>query len=137
MTSRFTYEANLDPPGPVIPVRISAPRATDAVMLPMIVDTGADCTLVPSEIVRRLALPQVDVIGISGVGGGKQRATMHAALVELAGLPVLARVVAFGGEAILGRDLLNRVVVTLDGPELAVSVSSSSGRRRRKRRPPR
>lgn len=133
MTSRFVYAANLDPPGPVIPVRISAPRATDAVMLPMIVDTGADCTLVPGEIVRRLALPQVDVVGISGVGGGKQRATVHAALVELAGLPVVARIVAFAGEAILGRDLLNRLVVTLDGPGRTVSVGAGSRPRRRKR----
>jgi hypothetical protein len=60
---------------------------------------------------------------------------VHAASVELAGLRVLARIVAFADEAILGRDILNQVVVTLDGPGLAVSVAARSRTRRRKRAP--
>lgn len=93
-------------------------------MLPMLVDTGADCTLVPAAIVRQLELPQIDVIGITGVGGGKRRTTVHAALVELGELRMLARIVAFADEAILGRDILNQAVVTLDGPGRVTSVDA-------------
>lgn len=76
-------------------------------MLPMLVDTGADATLVPARIVRRLGLPPVDVVAVSGVDGLKQRATVHLASVELAELRVEARIIAFADEAILGRDVLN------------------------------
>jgi predicted aspartyl protease len=136
VTARFAYDASLDPPGPVVPVRISGPVGEEAVMLPMLVDTGADCTLVPASIVRRLGLPQVDVVGLTGVGGARSRATVHAASVELGGAHLIARVVAFADEAILGRDVLNQVVVTLDGPGLAISlVARSRTRRRRRARP--
>jgi predicted aspartyl protease len=120
----------------VVPVRISGPVGEEAVMLPMLVDTGADCTLVPASIVRRLGLPQVDVVGLTGVGGARSRATVHAASVELGGARLIARVVAFVDEAILGRDVLNQVAVTLDGPGLTISlVARSRTRRRRRGRP--
>lgn len=135
MTEPFAYDASLDPPAPVVPVRISGPVGDEAVMLPMLVDTGADCTLVPAPIVRQLGLPQIDVIGVTGVGGARKRATVHAASVELGGLRVLARIVAFADEAILGRDILNQIVVTLDGPGLAMSVAGRSRTRRRRRDP--
>ncbi len=132
MIARFDYDASLDPPAPVIPVLIAGPLGEDAVMLPMLVDTGADCTLVPARVIHQLGLPQIDVIGLTGVGGAKRRATVHAAAVEVGGLRVLARVVAFVDEAILGRDILNQTVVTLDGPGLAVSVAGRSRSRRRR-----
>jgi predicted aspartyl protease len=130
---RFAYDASLAPPAPVVPVRVAGPLGEDAVMLAMLVDTGADCTLVPAPIVRRLGLPQIDSIHVTGVGGARRRATVHAAAVELGGLRVLARVVAFADEAILGRDVLNQAVVTLDGPRLALFVTGRSHARRPKR----
>ena len=99
-------------------------------MLPMLIDTGADCTLVPTPIVRQLGLPQIDVIGLTGVGGAKRRATVHAASIEFGGVRLLARVVAFPEEAILGRDVLNQAVVMLDGPGLTISVKGRARTRR-------
>jgi clan AA aspartic protease len=124
--ARFAYDATLDPPAPVIPVRISGPMGEDAVMLQMLVDTGADCTLVPAPVVRRLGLPQVDVIGVTGVGGARRRTTVHAATIEFGGVRLVARIVAFIDEAILGRDVLNQVVVKLDGPRLAMAMTGRS-----------
>lgn len=133
MTARFAYDASLDPPAPVVAVRISPPIGEEAVVLPMLVDTGADCTLVPARIVRRLGLPEIDVIGLTGIGDAKRRATVHAAAVEFGGVRVLARIVAFVDEAILGRDVLNQAVLTLDGPGLAMSVGGRSRTRRKPR----
>jgi predicted aspartyl protease len=136
MTARLAYDANLDPPAPIVPVRILSPVGEDAIVMPMLIDTGADCTLVPA-IIRRLGLPQVDVIGLSGVGGARSRATVHAASIEVGGLHLFVRVVAFADEAILGRDVLNQAIVTLDGPGLLFSVAGPSRKRRsRKRVPP-
>jgi predicted aspartyl protease len=133
MTTRFAYDRRLDPPAPIVPARVAGRVSEDAVMLPMLVDTGADCTLVPARIVHRLGLPLVDIVAVSGVDGVKQRATVHAASVELGELRVHARIVAFADEAILGRDVLNQGVVTLDGPGLAISLQPAARKRRRSR----
>jgi predicted aspartyl protease len=135
VNARFAYDASLDPPAPVVPVRVAGPLGEDAVMLPMLIDTGADCTLVPASIVRQLGLPQIDVVGLTGVGGAKQRATVHAASIELGGVRWIARIVALPDEAILGRDVLNQAVVMLDGPGLAISVRGRARTRRPKRSP--
>lgn len=135
MTTRFAYDLRLDPPAPVVPARIAGGISEGAVMLPMLVDTGADATLVPVRIVRRLGLPAVDVVAVSGVDGLKQRATVHLASVEVGELRVSARIIAYADEAILGRDALNQVIVTLDGPSLTISLQSAVRKRRRSRVP--
>lgn len=95
-------------------------------MIPALVDTGADCTLVPLAAARALRLPQVGFLWIEGIGAPARHSRVHAARVEFAGLRFLARVVAFGTEAILGRDLLNRTVTRLDGPALRLSLTRRS-----------
>lgn len=133
MTGRFAYDPGLSPPAPMVPVRVSAPVGDRALLVPMLVDSGADCTLVPAATVRQLGLPQIDAIGLTGVGGARRLAPVHAAVVELGGLRVMARVVAFLDEAILGRDILNQLVVVLDGPKLEISVANRRPRRKRAR----
>jgi hypothetical protein len=71
--------------------------------------------------VRALRLPAVDQIWIEGAGGTARRATVYAAQLEIARVATLARVVAFSGETVLGRDLLNRAVTLPDGPRQTVS----------------
>jgi predicted aspartyl protease len=133
MTTRFAYDERLDPPAPIVPARVAGRAGEDAVMLPMLVDTGADGTLVPAQIVRRLGLPPVDVVAVSGVDGLKQRATVHLASVQLGELRVNARIIAFADEAILGRDVVNQLSVTLDGPSLTISLQPAARKRRRSR----
>lgn len=123
MTTSFRYDETLDPAGPVLTVRVAPPGGEGrGVLLQALVDTGADCTLVPPGTARALRLPPIDEIWIEGVGGDALRATVHAAELEFAGFRCLARVAAFGQEGILGRDVLNRVVLRLDGPGRTLSV---------------
>ncbi|MEA2626393.1 MAG: hypothetical protein QOD06_2438 [Candidatus Binatota bacterium] len=118
MTRRFVYDESADPPAPVLPLLLAAPESEESVLVTALVDTGADCTLVPADVVRRLRLPVVDRLLVEGLGGATRRAPVHLALVRVAGDRCLARVVAFEREAILGRDLLNRLTLSLDGPRL-------------------
>jgi hypothetical protein len=57
---------------------------------------------------------------------------VHAATIEVGGLSLVARVVAFTDEAILGRDVLNEAVAKLDGPGLTISITGRSPGKRRK-----
>src|SRR5438093_1545300 len=57
-------------------------------------------------------------------------ADFAALAAELPGLRTIVRILAMGTEAIIGRDLLNRMVARLDGPAAAVSVERPPRRRR-------
>ena len=133
MTPRFAYDQSCEPPAPVLPLRLTAPGGEMAVLLVAMVDTGADCSLIPARVARDLRLPAVDRALLEGVGGRAGLATVHAASVELPGLRCLAQVVAHGSEALIGRDLLRRLVLRLDGPADELTLA----RMRRRRDPAR
>jgi predicted aspartyl protease len=118
MKQQQPYAVDYDPPAPVAMLRLGAPDSSATVLLRALIDTGADVTVVPAVVARKLRLPLVDHVTVRGVGGRPFRVGVHAASAEVAGLRCVARVVAFGREPILGRDLLNRLVVRLDGPAL-------------------
>jgi predicted aspartyl protease len=133
--TRVSFDDSYEPPAPVLPVRVGGLEDHDpAAMLRMLVDTGADCTLIPLKIAKSLRLPMVDKVSIQGVGGKTQQASVHAARVRVGKLRVLARVVALGDEALLGRDVLNRMVVQLDGPGQTIDATPPPPRPKRARR---
>ena len=117
-----SYDAAFDPPAPVVALRVGAPGSPASVVLSALVDTGADGTVVPAALARRLRLPLVDRIVVEGVGGRRVSVGVHAASVQLSGVRCVARVVALGSEALVGRDLLSRLVAHLDGPALEAEL---------------
>jgi predicted aspartyl protease len=101
-----------------------------AILLAALVDTGADVTLVPLAVAQRLRLPNVDRSVLEGVGGRTVTVTVHAATIQLPGLRTLAPVISYGHEALIGRDLLARLALRLDGPAAELSVTRTRPRRR-------
>jgi predicted aspartyl protease len=121
--TQYRFDAQFDPPAPVLPVHVSGiAEHGPAVLLQMLVDTGADCSLIPEKIARTLRLPLVDKLSIVGVGGSILPVPVHAARLRIGALRVLARVAAYGDEALLGRELLNLLVMRFEGPELLLHV---------------
>lgn len=130
--TRVAFDTSFDPPACVLPVRIAGLDEHDpAALLRMLVDTGADCTLIPARIAKTLRLPLIDRVEIQGVGGKVVAAPVHAARVRLGALRAIARVVALGDEALLGRDLLNRLVMQIDGPAQIIETTPRAKRPRR------
>jgi len=105
MTRSFAYDAAHEPPAPVIPVHVAAPLRERATLLRAVIDTGADCTVVPERVVRDLALPRIDRVEIAGVTGSARLAPVQ---------------------------LPNRLRLDLDGPSQRVHLLR--GRRSRVRR---
>lgn len=128
MSHRFPYDQGFDPPAPVLPLRWRHPRTSAAVLVPMLVDTGADRTLLPERIAHQLSLPAVARAIVERVEGRSGVSTVYAAMIEGAGLKALVRVIGDGTEARLGRDLLARLTVRLDGPAQQLGTGRSSRR---------
>jgi len=131
MSKRLTYDRRLDPPAPVAPLRIARPSGDEAVVLPALIDTGADCTLIPAVVARQIGLPVIDRVSVQGLGGTARQVPVYAATAAFGGIRVLARLAAYEDETVLGRDLLNRVVALLDGPALRLGFGRAGRGRRR------
>jgi predicted aspartyl protease len=134
VSSKHAYSSSFRPPAPVLAVRVSAPGREPAVGLLALIDSGADLSVVPRSTPDALALPQVSTTNLQGVTGVAERTSVHAAAFEIAGSTELVEVVAWGDEAIVGRDLLNRFVLELDGPRETLTISAPSPPRRRLKR---
>jgi len=115
------YDASrFDPPAPVAEVRLINPGQRNSVPgVPMLVDTGADVTLLPSAAVERLGV--LPIPGLRYELAAFDGTTSFAPVVEL-DMVFLGR--AFRGRylliaqehGILGRDVLNHAALLLDGP---------------------
>lgn len=91
-----------------------------------IVDSGADGCLVPINILQELNLPPIRKAVMRGVSGIGQSVDIY--LVSLRIGPIVVNGVRViddrhGSELIIGRNVLNQLVTTLDGLVGEVSVT--------------
>ena len=117
-----TYDAvGFDPPAPVAEVTLSNPAAGARCSVRMLIDTGADVSIVPQSALYQLGLaltgaPQYEVTGF-----GEGRAALPAVELRMIFLGHSFRgqfLVADRGHGILGRNVLNAVRLFLEGPAL-------------------
>ncbi|WP_420645627.1 aspartyl protease family protein [Candidatus Leptofilum sp.] len=117
------YDANLfDPPAPlaIVTLRVSKNRDNLA-MVPMLLDSGADVTLIPATSANQLGLAVDDneVYELMGFDGSRSLAT--AVRLEMLFLHKIFRgrfLLVDQEWGVLGRDILNLVSLSLDGPNL-------------------
>jgi predicted aspartyl protease len=109
--------------GPVLPAKI-LPRSGEPVPCTFLVDTGADHTVIPAELLRDLGLPSVpSTRQIGGVGGVVESVLIHPQVMFLKDngdwLTVAIQCFAFTIDnavdmPILGRDVTNLFALIVD-----------------------
>lgn len=123
MKATFSYDAAYEPPAPVLPFLAGAPDGSGPrVLLRALVDTGADITVVPSWLPRRLDLRAIDAVSVS-TPTGAGRVPLVAVSVRVADAERTIHALALGEEPLVGRDLLGEWVLTLDGPATRLDLS--------------
>jgi predicted aspartyl protease len=115
----YKYSKNFSPPAPVIEISVSVPLSNDNISLTALMDSGADITVIPEQIISQLKIRRVDSTLASGFGKGVIEATVYAAILSIEGVlkPRIYRVLSWRENYILlGRDILNQLVSVLNGP---------------------
>ena len=113
----YAYSQQYNPSAPVIEVAAPGMRHTTERIVAL-VDSGSDGTIIPVDLLERINARCVGDARMVGIVGGSFVVDIYLATLIIGAHTMSAvRVVAAleGAEAIIGRNVLNRLVVTLDG----------------------
>jgi hypothetical protein len=119
-------EVRFDPPAPVAQVTVRSPRnGVSVANVPLLMDTGADVSLLPAAYVRSLVA--VDELSgqyeLEGFDGTRSRVPVARLEVHFLGKVFRGQFLLVDQDCgILGRNVLNALSLQLDGPNLAWSA---------------
>ncbi len=109
-----------DPAMPVVEIALVSPETSvTPIQLTAVVDTGADATMLPADVLEAAGARYIQTLRLRGVTGQPLTVETFVTIVRL-GLHTVYGVQAVampvGSEAIIGRDVLNELEITLNGP---------------------
>ncbi len=122
------YSHQKVPPAPVLEIRLSPPcESARTNVLPALIDTGADFTLVPLRWLLEIDAPEVRWAFLRGLWSEPRNVTLYLVDVHfenqvLPGVEVAAVEDEEDMEVVLGRNILNDLIVLLDGPREQVDL---------------
>jgi len=123
---KLPYNYEVAPPIPDLEIALSLPQATEALgPFRAIVDSGADATLIPIEMLKQLGAQAWDEALLRGPWGERRRVYTYIVDVRIYGqvFPGIEVVGDNKGETIvLGRNLLNKLILLLDGPDTTLYI---------------
>lgn len=116
------YSEAYDPTAPVLPLRIASPGdPINGESHLALIDTGADGTFVPVDILESLDLPVIHLVNVRAhLGDQVFRAAVHKVdliffdSIRFPNIDVVSD--DWGNEIVLGRNILNKLSLHLDGP---------------------
>ena len=118
MIYTYDYDLNYLLAMPIVTIHIGKPDAITTVTLPALLDSGADATMIPVHYLRQIHAVKRQLVFIRSVSGKRAGANLYTVSLQLANYK-RDRIEVVGNqdtdEVIIGRDILNHLVVTLDG----------------------
>lgn len=123
----YTYDYDLAyiPAMPTVEIQIGRPDSVASFDLSALVDSGADVTMIPVSYLEEVAAIKRRRVSIRDISGRRADANLYTVSLQFAHYK-RQRIDVVGNadtdEVIIGRDVLNHLVVTLDGLANAVVV---------------
>lgn len=135
----IAYANSKFPPAPILNIALSAPgEGAQTELAPALIDTGSDFTLVPEKWLRGLDAPRSRPARVRGLWSSYHEVTLflidiHLEIGILPGIEVV-RVMKSDGlfeneEIVLGRNVLNMLILLLEGPAQQTSILDRRPRR--------
>ncbi len=122
----FSYSQDYNPPMPVVSIELGAPgRVPLGQLLYALVDSGSDGTLIPIDLLEKAGARYVGEARLRVITGASQLADVYLANIRVGPHMVRgARVVAAPeqSEIILGRNVINHLIITLNGPASTIEI---------------
>lgn len=131
MNQSIPYDDDYTPPAPVLTVRIvgsGGGKRPKSETIQALVDTGADFTLLPLDLLQRINAPFIRSHRMRGLLGQSTPVDIYGVTVQVAHHTIKhIRAIAIrdnAEEPILGRNVLNELVMQLDGPNELLLLES-------------
>ncbi len=127
MIYTYEYASEYDPPMPIVELKLALEADGESQTLKAIVDSGADATMIPMRFLKQINASPNSRKWMRGVAGGRYKVSLYTVSIQLGNHQMYTSVVGdpINDEVILGRDVLNRLVVTLDGMASAVLIEAA------------
>jgi predicted aspartyl protease len=122
----FDYDASYIPAIPIIRLEVRSPQREKGVLIRAIVDSGADATIIPVAILNQIGTQKSDRAWLRGTVRERILVFQYEVWLQIGNhRPTYLQVVGDtqGTETILGRDILNQFIVTLNGLASVVEIS--------------
>ena len=124
-----SYSGHFDPPAPLLEVALVNPtnrrrrRAISALL-----DTGSDITAIPNSLIAPLQLYPIGQIRLESVEGTTTTVLTYAVQLVIGGIAIPRHEVILTGLefVVVGRDVLNRFYLLLNGPEQTFDLRATS-----------
>lgn len=116
----YSYSADYDPSMPVVDITLVAPHSGEAIGPEIaLVDSGADGTLVPVDLLEQIGAVSIATGRLIWLWKESRPVNIYLVQMEI-GPYILPKVhvagVPAGTDLVLGRNVLNQMVLTLNGP---------------------
>ena len=123
--SHTGYTSSYFPPAPILDVVLVAqPQGNRSNSVAGFVDTGADASIVPLDLLEQIGARYVTEQRVRSYFGEARNVRAYLVDVVIDGitLPGIEVVGDVGYETLIGRDVLNRLRLVLDGPRQQIQV---------------
>jgi len=120
----MNYSSEYSPPAPSLKIKLARPFSDHSLELQAKLDTGADMTVIPQRAVSELRLIPASRVSVTSFDG--QRIWRYTYFVNLSfngfEYKMVEVISAQHRDVLLGRDILNRLKIILDGKNLNFSL---------------
>jgi len=118
MQISFEYDRTYIPPFPIVDFTVSAMKDGPRQTIQGLIDSGSDITQIPLSVLRAIGARDVDDRWVRDASGLRIPVAIYMVQLQI-GVSVLPGVEVVGrtgsNETIVGRDVLNQFIVTLNG----------------------
>ena len=127
MNVQFDYDRSYLPPAPVVTLTVDGySDSVQPATIQAMVDFGADGTMLPTAVLTQIQASYVDSVRMSGITGMVERRDRYRVRLQIGdiviqGIDAVAVESETGG--LIGRDVLNQLIVTLNGLATELTVA--------------
>ena len=124
---QFEYDTGYAGPAlPVVELGLRGRDATKTQIVAALVDSGADATLIPTHLLNAIEARKIDSRWARNISGIRYRVAMYAVDLSVGSFTFPDTEVIANqqtDEIVLGRDVLNQLIVTLNGLANIVEIT--------------